>query len=163
VDRSPRLGTAHRRAARPPHPPCPHPGDERGQLPSQAEPAQTRYRQLLTQAQTSSPPGVWRLPLRSRRHTPKKIHCISWTTFTPPQWLPFTPPLTPKILLISDIACARASISGLPVITLALACPFSNTREIHLLACYKAAYRTRRQLMHNRPCALRGLRLRVSG
>ena len=32
-------------------------------------------------------------------------------------------------------------MSGLPVITLALACPFSNTREIHLLACYKAGYR----------------------
>jgi hypothetical protein len=36
----------------------------------------------------------------------------------------------------------------LPMITLPPACPFSNTREIHLLACYKAAYRTRRQLMH---------------
>ena len=41
-------------------------------------------------------------------------------------------------------------MSGLPVITFAPACPFSNTREIHLLACYKSAYRTRRQLMHNR-------------
>jgi hypothetical protein len=34
-------------------------------------------------------------------------------------------------------------MSGLPVFTLGPACPFSNTREIHLLACYKAAYRTR--------------------
>jgi hypothetical protein len=34
-------------------------------------------------------------------------------------------------------------MSGLPVFTLGSACPFSNTREIHLLACYKAAYRTR--------------------
>jgi len=40
-------------------------------------------------------------------------------------------------------------MSGLPVIALPLACPFSNTRKIHLLACYKAAYRTRRKLMHN--------------
>jgi hypothetical protein len=46
-------------------------------------------------------------------------------------------------------------MSGLAVITLAPACPFSNTREIHLLACYKSAYRTRRQLMHNRRCARR--------
>jgi hypothetical protein len=41
-------------------------------------------------------------------------------------------------------------MTGLPVITLAPACPFSNTHEIHLLVCYKTAYRTRRQLMHNR-------------
>jgi hypothetical protein len=40
-------------------------------------------------------------------------------------------------------------MSGLPVITLPPACPFSNTREIHLLACYEAAYRTRRQLTHD--------------
>ena len=26
---------------------------------------------------------------------------------------------------------------GLPVVTLPPACPFSNTREIHLLGCYK--------------------------
>jgi hypothetical protein len=39
---------------------------------------------------------------------------------------------------------------GLPVVTLPPACPFSNIREIPLLACYKAAYRARRQLMHNR-------------
>jgi len=46
-------------------------------------------------------------------------------------------------------------MSDLPVITLAPACPFSNTREIHLLACYKAAYRTRHQHMHNRRCTHR--------
>jgi len=40
-------------------------------------------------------------------------------------------------------------MSGLAVITLPPACPFLNTREILLLACYEAAYRTRRQLMHN--------------
>ena len=38
-------------------------------------------------------------------------------------------------------------MSGLPVFILAPACPFLNTRETHLLACYKAAYWTRRQLM----------------
>ena len=36
VDRGVRIGTPHRRAAGPSHPPCPHPGDERRQLPSQA-------------------------------------------------------------------------------------------------------------------------------
>jgi hypothetical protein len=40
----------------------------------------------------------------------------------------------PKAFLISGIACARASMSGLPVFTPPPACPFSNTREIHLLA-----------------------------
>ena len=69
----------------------------------------------------------------------------------------------PMILPISDIACARASMSGLPVITLAPACPFSNTSEIHLLACYKAAYRTRRRHMHNRRCTHRCWVTRRSG
>jgi hypothetical protein len=63
----------------------------------------------------------------------------------------------PMILPISDIACRGASIPGLSVFTLPPACPFSNTREIHLLACYKAAYRTRRQLMHNRQLLLQCL------
>ena len=40
-DRDPRLGTTDRSPARPPHPPRPHPGDERRQLSSQAEPPQT--------------------------------------------------------------------------------------------------------------------------
>ena len=39
MDRGPRLRAAHRRPARPPHPPRPHPGDERRQLPPQAQPA----------------------------------------------------------------------------------------------------------------------------
>ena len=37
MDRSLRLGTAHRRAAGPAHPPRPHPGDERRELPPQAQ------------------------------------------------------------------------------------------------------------------------------
>jgi hypothetical protein len=45
-------------------------------------------------------------------------------------------------------------MSGLPVFTLPLACPYSNTRETHLLVCHKAAYPTRRQLMHNHQCTL---------
>ena len=39
MDRDPRLGTADRRPARPAHPPRPHPGDERRELPSQTKQA----------------------------------------------------------------------------------------------------------------------------
>jgi hypothetical protein len=47
----------------------------------------------------STPPphvlrGVCRLPLRSRRHTPRKSNIFQlyyWPTFAPPQWLPFSP------------------------------------------------------------------------
>ena len=73
-----------------------HPGDERRQLPTQAEPPKTRSRQLLTSTETrrlhpssNAPRGVWRLPLRSRRHTPRKsFHflLVYWSTFTPPHW-----------------------------------------------------------------------------
>ena len=38
MDRGPRIGTAHRSPARSPHPPRSHPGDERRQLPAEAEP-----------------------------------------------------------------------------------------------------------------------------
>ena len=42
VDRRLRLRAAHRRAAGPPHPSRPHPGDERRQLPPQEQPAGRR-------------------------------------------------------------------------------------------------------------------------
>ena len=42
VDRGLRLGTPHRRAAGPAHPPRPHPGDERRELPTQAQPGERR-------------------------------------------------------------------------------------------------------------------------
>ena len=63
VDRGLRLGTAHRSAAGPPHPPRPHPGDERRELPPQAQqgdrrPASSgRIRQPISRA-------------RSRPHSP---------------------------------------------------------------------------------------------
>ena len=50
VDRGVRLGAPHRRAAGPSHPPCAHPGDERRQLPSQAQPGE---RQLSASSRTS--------------------------------------------------------------------------------------------------------------
>jgi hypothetical protein len=42
MDRNTGFGTPHRRTARSPHPPCPHPGDEWRQLPSHLKPLQTR-------------------------------------------------------------------------------------------------------------------------
>ena len=42
VHRSPQLGASHRRAAGPAHPPRPHPGDERRELPPQAQPGERR-------------------------------------------------------------------------------------------------------------------------
>ena len=48
-----RLGAPHRRAAGPSHPPCAHPGDERRQLPSQAQPGE---RQLSASSRTSGSP-----------------------------------------------------------------------------------------------------------
>src|ERR1017187_5000267 len=42
MDRGLRLRTAHRRSARPHHPSRPHTGDERRQLPAQAEPPQKK-------------------------------------------------------------------------------------------------------------------------
>ena len=41
MDNGLRQRAPHRRAARPHHPPCPYPGDERRQLPAQAEPIAT--------------------------------------------------------------------------------------------------------------------------
>ena len=42
MDRGLRLRKAHRSAAGPAHPPCPHPRDERGELPPQAQPGERR-------------------------------------------------------------------------------------------------------------------------
>ena len=42
VDRGLRVGASHRRIAGPAHPPRPHPGDERRQLPPQAQPRERR-------------------------------------------------------------------------------------------------------------------------
>jgi hypothetical protein len=60
--------------------------------------AQTRPSQLLTSAATrpspNAPRGVCRLPLRSRRHTPRKSF-----NFLPAYWPTFTPPQRPGFLL----------------------------------------------------------------
>ena len=57
VDRDPRLGTADRSLARPPHPPRPHPGDERRQLPPQTKQPQTSptFRTLTLPPNTQQP------------------------------------------------------------------------------------------------------------
>src|ERR1035437_1317774 len=58
MDRSPALGRVDRRSARPAHPSRPHPGDERRQLPSQAEPPRTDpIRRTLNSAPPNAPRG----------------------------------------------------------------------------------------------------------
>jgi hypothetical protein len=98
VDRGSRLRTSHRSPARSPYSSCPHPGDERRQLPTQAKPPQTR---LLTRSlnpafrRGSGTEGLYRYapePLRPR-NTPKPTP-NHWPTFTPPHWPGFAPPLT---------------------------------------------------------------------
>ena len=97
-DRDLRLRAAHRRSAGPAHPPRPHPGDERRQLPPQAEPPKTS---LISPSQTRLG-GGGPLPLRSSGPPPPKtlLPTFYWLPFTPPQWPTFTPPLT----LASDSA-----------------------------------------------------------
>ena len=75
-----RQRTPHRRAPRPHHPPCPHPGDERTELQAQAEPisapAPVRVTRLLPWTTgTGYRPG-------------------SWYNFAPPLLRIITPPLT---------------------------------------------------------------------
>ena len=99
MDRGPRLRTAHRRPARPPHPPRPHPGDERRQLPAQAEPPQTHP---ILRALNSTPPerasGRRAASATLQRPFSPEYSTTSlsnyWPTFTPPHWPGFTPPLT---------------------------------------------------------------------
>src|SRR5271169_4459995 len=55
MDRSAWIGAAHRRIARSTYPSCTHPGDERRQLPPQAEPPQTH---LILRALNDTPPNA---------------------------------------------------------------------------------------------------------
>ena len=97
VDRGLRLGTAHRSAAGPAHPPRPHPGDERRELPAQAQPGERfpagfrRTRRGIAAPPTPSPPVLVTPPLRP-------IYCRlpsqQWYTITPPQWPIISAPLT---------------------------------------------------------------------
>ena len=63
MDRSLRLGTAHRRAAGPAHPPRPHPGDERRKLPPQAQQGE----------RCSTSPGRIRPPISRARSRPHSL------------------------------------------------------------------------------------------
>ena len=56
VDRGLRLGTPHRSAAGQAHPPRPHPGDERRELPAQAQPGKPPPPKLQKKPMTSSSP-----------------------------------------------------------------------------------------------------------
>ena len=57
VDRGLRLGTPHRSPAGPAHPPRPHPGNERRELPAQAQPGQRRLPSLGTTGRLLGRPG----------------------------------------------------------------------------------------------------------
>ncbi len=79
------------------HPSRPHPGDERRELPAQAQPGERfpagfrRTRRRIAAPPTPSPPVLVTPPLRL-------IYCRlssrQWYTITPPQWPTFSAPLT---------------------------------------------------------------------
>src|SRR5271169_3307192 len=99
MDRGLRLRTPHRSTVGPANSSCPHPGDERRQLPTQAKPPQKKpilrpLRPLPANA-ASGEKGLFRYapePLLPRKTPPYRPHY--WSPFTPPQWFPFTPALT---------------------------------------------------------------------
>src|SRR5271157_192280 len=98
MDRDLRLQAAHRRSTGSHHPPCPHPGDGRRQLPPQAEPPKTSLTRLLSALRPAWPPpnspgqtclgGGGPLPLRSSAPPPPKTFLLTvyWLPFTPPNW-----------------------------------------------------------------------------
>ena len=97
VDRGLRLGAPHRSAAGPVNPPRPHPGDERRELPAQAQPGKRflagfrRARRRIAAPPTPSPPVLVTPPLRP-------IYCCQssrqWYTISPPRWPIISAPLT---------------------------------------------------------------------
>src|SRR5580658_337467 len=74
MDRGLRLRTPHRGSARPHHPSCPHPGNERRQLPAQAKPPQKKstHHRPLSPPPNAASGGEEPLPLRSRAPSPPK-------------------------------------------------------------------------------------------
>ena len=108
MDRGLRLGTPHRSAAGPAHPPRPHPGDERRELPPQAQPGERRvpgFRRTGRRiALTLKPPRFPRNAFcysRQRDISPEPLvrtfmlaNGPCWYTFPPPRWPNFSPPLT---------------------------------------------------------------------
>ena len=76
--------TPHRRAARPHHPPCPHPGDERRQLQAQAEPIATQTAFRITPLALVGPqaPPTRRPPPAAPRARRPARGALPWTTRT---------------------------------------------------------------------------------
>src|SRR5271156_3156697 len=98
MDRGPWLGTVDRRLARPAHPPCPYPGNERRQLSPQAEPPQTNPDRRTLDPIPNAPRGRRAASATLQRPSTPKSHnnrpAIYWPTFTPTHWPGFAPPLT---------------------------------------------------------------------
>src|ERR1700731_4081387 len=84
MDRGPWLGTADRSSARPAHPSCAHPGDERRQLPTQAEPPQT---DPILRALNVTPPNAPRGRRASFATPPRPFYPAYPTTSNPPTGL----------------------------------------------------------------------------
>ena len=77
--------TPHRRAARPHHPPCPHPGDEWRELPAQAEPIATPASVRITPlAPVGGPTGPSHARAAASRAEARRPACgsLPWTTGT---------------------------------------------------------------------------------
>ena len=101
-------GRIHRHDARPHHPSCPLPGNERRELPAQAEAgldANTRLNNPACSPWAHRPlPRAGRHPAARRARRPArgslpwdyrdKLPPRPWCTFTPPRRYIFTPPLT---------------------------------------------------------------------
>src|SRR5271156_4641269 len=101
MDRGPWLGTVDRRLARPAHPPCPYPGNERRQLSPQAEPPQTNPDRRTLDPIPNAPRGRRAASATLQRPSTPKSHnnrpAIYWPTFTPTHWPVFAPPLTVRV------------------------------------------------------------------
>ena len=76
------LGASHRSAAGPANPPRAHPGDERRELPAQAQPRE------------GCAPSSGRPKRRLTPSSPSQLPPRRWSTIPPPQWSALPPPLT---------------------------------------------------------------------
>ena len=92
------LGASHRSAAGSAHPPCPRTGDERRELPAEAQPRECRApisgrpgRRLTSS--TTQPANILRSCLQLSM--PSQLPPCWWSTILPPQWPTLTPPITP--------------------------------------------------------------------
>src|SRR5208282_4967640 len=120
MDRSLRIRAADRRSPGSAHASCPHPGDERRELPAQGQQAAAPQTPFLVapiceggfRSGLNAPRKAGRRPtLQPPRKSLKAKHPLptKWSTFSPPQWSSFTPPLTNRTWELSGENEASAS------------------------------------------------------